>query len=104
MALHGVLRLDTPPGEGGGGGGFPSPSLSRPGREHFPHRVPSFPSGTICCLSSTLVPISQQRLPSDLPPGEECVHMNVQGLNNECREILEFFFFLSVNFVKHVSF
>lgn len=31
------------PGRGG---------LWRPGREHFPHCVPSFPSGTICCLSS----------------------------------------------------
>lgn len=28
--------------------------LWRPGGEHFPHCVPSFPSGTICCLSSPL--------------------------------------------------
>lgn len=74
-----------------------------PGREHFPHCVPSFPSGTICCLSSTPVPISQQRLPSDPPPGEEGVRTNTQGLADECRDILYFFFF-SFNLLKRVWF
>lgn len=32
------------------------------------------------------VPISQQRLPNDLLPGEECVCMNISSLGNVCGE------------------
>ncbi|XP_075869653.1 androglobin-like [Nelusetta ayraudi] len=49
--------------------------------------------GTICCLSSTPVPISQQRLPSDPPPGEEGACTNTQGLADERRDILFLFCF-----------
>lgn len=34
------------------------------------------------------VPISQQRLPSDLPPGEEAVHTNTPGLSESAGPFL----------------